>query len=37
MFTPTSTPAHDIHKLALFVISVCAAIFVGLVGCSSTG
>jgi cytochrome c oxidase subunit II len=27
IFRPASTPAHDIHELALFVLAVCGAIF----------
>jgi cytochrome c oxidase subunit II len=28
LFNPVSTPAHDIYHLSLFVLSICAAIFV---------
>src|SRR5580698_8434648 len=28
MFDPVSTPAHDIYHLSLFVLSICAAIFI---------
>src|SRR5262245_9988766 len=31
MFSPASTPAHSIYNLALFVLIVCAAIFLTVV------